>query len=224
MAEQKAGKLIIFNMENFENNRFSNLPGSQDVETLQSTFRKFNCDVKDVHKDLTKDELKKEIEKISKSNFQDYKYLAIAILTHGHRQGMMVVNDCKLINLDTHVILPILRNRSLANKPKLFIVDACKGGFDLLSAHTDAKPFFDEPIIGNTLRCYATTEGFKACATEDGGSVFTAEFCKFLENEGKEKSVEDIMKLTIKTLQKKYFQVPSYETNMTDPFILGDYI
>ena len=82
----------------------------------------------------------------------------MAILSHGDRKNALY-SKSEFFDLYDEVIFPILRNPTLNNKPKLFMIDACKGRYDLdqlsIDGATPVKTFFPEKI----LKCYATSEG-----------------------------------------------------------------
>jgi len=195
-----SGKLIILQTQGLTNHR---LQGLQDIKSLQDAFKMYKCDDFDVYNISTKSDLENIVQGIRKGNICSFKYIIVAILSSDNFNNRIRLSDKQFVNLETEVILPISNIPCLATKPKLFIMEASRSEFDLLSAQSDAVPFSIKRTPGNLLRCYATKEGFEIRPTNNGGSAYTETFCELLKEKGSTISIQEIHRLTSASLEKK---------------------
>lgn len=104
---------------------------------------------------------------VSKKDFRDYGCIVIAILSHGSNEERIWAYDDHF-NLTDTLVNPIAKNSSLENKPKIFIISACKGSDEKTIVQNseplvaDAVPFTSSnrvPYVRDILKCYSTYEG-----------------------------------------------------------------
>lgn len=74
---------------------------------------------------------------VEQKNFSDRSALVVVVLSHGQRYDTLAARDGDY-KLDDDVIFPIVRNRTLQNKPKILFVQACKGSREIGSFKTDS--------------------------------------------------------------------------------------
>jgi len=74
---------------------------------------------------------------VEQKDFSDRSALVLVMLSHGNRNDFIAARDGDY-RLDDDVIFPIVRNRSLQNKPKILFVQACKGSREIGSLKTDS--------------------------------------------------------------------------------------
>lgn len=91
-------------------------------------------------------------------NFRNYSCLVIVILSHGKANDSIAATD-GLYNLNELILYPILDIPSLKDKPKIFIIQACKGDLVPGEYKTDALTTRGPPT--EILKCYSTFEGIK---------------------------------------------------------------
>lgn len=100
--------------------------------------------------------------------------------------------------MDPVITEPIFKNKSLADKPKFFFIQACKGSSNSL-VHTNiplADSVNDKRQLlaeANLMKCYSTYESRVAYRFSDTGSIFIKTFCEILEEDGDKKHIQDIM-------------------------------
>lgn len=70
-------------------------------------------------------------------NFEDHSALVLVMLSHGQRNDTLAAKDGEY-KLDDDVIFPLVRNRTLQNKPKILFVQACKGAREIGGFKTDS--------------------------------------------------------------------------------------
>ena len=85
-------------------------------------------------------------------------FLVIVILSHGKANDSIAATD-GLYNLNELILYPILDIPSLKDKPKIFIIQACKGDLVPGEYKTDALTTRGPPT--EILKCYSTFEGIK---------------------------------------------------------------
>lgn len=95
---------------------------------------------------------------VSRRDFSSYSCVVISVLSHGDTNEMIRAYDGEY-HLRGMLVEPIASNRSLAGKPKIFIIAACKGSnrvrLDRDSAATENRV----PLMRDILICYSTYEG-----------------------------------------------------------------
>lgn len=113
----------------------------------------------------------------------------MVLLSHGTRHDMLSAKDDDY-SLDDDVLFPILRNRTLKDKPKLFFVQACKGANELGGFMTDSAQPNGSP--NEILKCYSTYEGYVSLRTKNG-TPFIQTLCEALNRSGKTSDIDTIM-------------------------------
>lgn len=98
------------------------------------------------------------IYQVQNKDFSGYACLIIVILSHGSRHEEIAAKDGHY-SIDDDMLFPILKNRSLNDKPKLFFIQACKGSMETLGPYKDAVPFQAVGNASEILKCYSTFEG-----------------------------------------------------------------
>ncbi|XP_055372341.1 uncharacterized protein LOC129606204 [Condylostylus longicornis] len=208
------GKLFIFNLKKIDGNpNISHADNSSillknsdnEIRILIETFEKFNADTQIVE-ETSKDKVIEKLTKIEKADFARYKYVAAAVLLHHKNENIAP----QLLYFHNEIILAFLKNFTLKNKPKLFLIQACRNNFDI---------FDSTPMTGNReyftptkmIICYASRYN---CSNyqDEYASRFIEKFCENLQNDGLNLSVQRIMKNTIRTIKEETDekQIPSY--------------
>ncbi|XP_017074908.2 flocculation protein FLO11 [Drosophila eugracilis] len=217
----KPARVYIFNNERFDNKNEFRTGSGQDVRVLLATFEQLKCKV-EVITDATLATIKKTVRMLETKDFEDKSALVLVILSHGTRHDRLAAKDDDY-SLDYDVIFPILRNRSLKDKPKLLFVQACKGANELGGFMTDAAQPNGSP--NEILKCYSTYEGYVSYRTEDG-TPFIQTLCEALNRMGKTSDIDTIMtdvRRVVKN-QTRDGQIPSVTSTLTSKYVFGDYI
>lgn len=149
-------------------------------------------------------------------------FLIFVIMTHGDINGTLCAKDGDY-NLDHDFINVIQENETLANIPKIFIVQACRGHLQLEPASisrlkpVNASRENDPKVIStqanhknleqnlittkintaDTLKIFSTSEGFTSLRDIDKGTIFIQAFCDKLEEFGGAEDLESIVKRVI---------------------------
>ncbi|XP_036230981.2 caspase-9 [Bactrocera oleae] len=219
----KPGYAVIFNTVDFtDKTRFDKRDGSDyDAKLIKETLLKYKLNV-ETKKNPTVNNIKDTIKKMTTKNFRNYSCLVIVILSHGKANDSIAATD-GLYNLNELILYPILDIPSLKDKPKIFIIQACKGDLVPGEYKTDALTTRGPPT--EILKCYSTFEGYVSYRT-DSGSPFVQALCDEIKLKGDNTNIEQLMKNAIATVKTKTGskQIPSMTTTLTKPFVFGHYV
>ncbi|EDW89810.1 cell death protein 3 isoform X1 [Drosophila yakuba] len=220
-SKLKPARVYIFNHERFDNKNEFRKGSVQDVKVLRATFEQLKCKV-EVITDATLATIKKTVRMLETKDFEDKSALVLVMLSHGTRHDRLAAKDDDY-SLDYDVVFPILRNRTLKDKPKLLFVQACKGANELGGFMTDAAQPNGSP--NEILKCYSTYEGYVSYRTEDG-TPFIQTLCEALNRSGKTSDIDTIMTTVrrVVKMQTKDGQIPSVTSTLTSKYVFGDYI
>ncbi|XP_041563372.1 caspase-1-like [Drosophila elegans] len=208
----QAPLVYILNHEIFINTSKNRTGSSIDVEALRSTFESLNCDVHEVQ-NPTLAAVQDTFKKLEKENLELRSALVIAILSHGDCNELIEACDDTAYYLNKDVLFPLFRNDTLRGKPKILIVQACKG-----SLQADSNPMRCNP--GDYIICYGTTEGFEAYRHTSLGSLFIQTLCQHMNIFGKVKDFQTIIQGVNETVTKeapkqlKKQMIPSFTSSL----------
>ncbi|GFU38053.1 caspase-3 [Nephila pilipes] len=226
-TEVKVGDCHIFDYQKFSIPR---LGSEKDAIRLEHDFDRLDFDV---HRylDLSVSKTKDVLLEASKKNHSQSKYFVCCFLTHGD-SGKLYMPDG---DIDIDAILSYFSRTScpsLSGKPKIFIIQACRGNCceegiteitgDGIDESTDPGSIGDNPDYLDFLIANSTYEGtysFKTLnlreKTKNHGSYYIDELCRSLEHFSSEKDLLQI--LTIVNYRIAIFfksRTDDSETNM----------
>ncbi|KAM4551253.1 caspase-8 [Odontesthes bonariensis] len=213
MSRIPRGLCVIINNETFFGPNLKNRQGTQeDEKTLTTVFKRFGFKVV-VHKDLTADKIRHEIQRLSQRDFLRDDALVIAILSHGE-VGCVFGSDENEVRL-RELTEPFRSGGAptLAGKPKLFFIQACQGnGYQIGSLpcppmaiqEEEEKPSRLEEDAGRVqgktvpwdadfLIGMATVSQFKSFRNTSTGSIYIQELCRQLTKSAESTEKDDIL-------------------------------
>lgn len=188
MISELNGYAVIINNYRFIDCSKNLDGGADDTRRLEDTFKGLKCIV-DSHKNIDADDMQKLLFEYSLKDHKNYNMFVCVLSSHGGMQSILG-SDCKSVQV-VDLLKHIIDCKSLANKPKLFFIDACRG--------------YDETFIGTPfpkenadyLICYAALEGKSALMMKSlkwKGSYFTKALCDIFRKDGDDKSLDDLLK------------------------------
>ena len=171
---------------------------NKNVSSLCTLFRGLNYEVVPPYIDKTEAKMRKAIDEYATHDYTSYGCLIIFIMSHGDK-SKIVSSDSAIIDLN-EFIAPLKRNPTLKSKPKVFFIQACRGGNEMKvnddatkskSSSFDSRYFDPEhrlPKEVDFLFAYSTLEDYLSYRDEeDNGSWYIQMLCKAIrEEESKE--------------------------------------
>lgn len=187
MKHKNRGIFIILNHKTFSVWGASTRKGTDSdrgnlYETATSLGFAVYC-----HNDLTVEGVEKLFSQYASVDYTDSDCFACAVLTHGETGDILYAKDGKY-SLQKKLLAPIRNCQSLAGKPKLFFIQACRGtkldsGMEPQD-QPDALMFEEEeeeqvtiPVEADFFIGYSTVEGYYAWRNEENGSWFIQALC-----------------------------------------------
>ncbi|XP_021346540.1 caspase-3-like isoform X4 [Mizuhopecten yessoensis] len=203
------GYAVVINNRAFNGRGLHDRSGTdRDASNLINRFDEFGYHT--VHLvDMSKEELMAELRRIASLDHKDHSAFFCAILTHGNKDGLWAT-DSQMKLTDLTDIFDAENCQTLLNKPKVFIVQACRGDEEgkpvvirVLNEDrvvADALPnepvdmeIPEEPVEPTSvdiltipanmdfLFIHATVEGKKAWRNTASGTPFIGKFCDELQ-------------------------------------------
>ena len=204
MSHHKRGIALIINNEEFDphTNMNSRTGSTRDVEQLKKVLvdkLEFNVIIRN---NMTVKQMKNIFEDISMTDHTPNDCFLCVILSHGEDGGIIYGTDGS-VNLND-LISYILPNKciTLAGKPKLFFVQACRGtkldkGTEMKDAigsfGAHATPVQKIPLWADVLIAFSSVPGYYSWRNCRNGSWFIQSLCYILEQYGSELEIHQIM-------------------------------
>jgi hypothetical protein len=213
MNHARRGYAVIIN-----NRRFESMPSREgtdvDAACLEATLRRLHFDIK-MFRDCTAASIRNLLAYYSKLDHSDSDCFLCVILSHG--ENGIVYGIDRQIEIE-ELTKPFMANRSLAGKPKLFVIQACRGS-NLMSA-IDSGPFEVHyvsriPMEADFLMCYSTVAGFYSWRNSQNGSWFIQSLCAIFDEYAEELEVMQL--LTMVNRRVAFY----FESNASEPSMSG---
>ncbi|KAL3276143.1 hypothetical protein HHI36_020862 [Cryptolaemus montrouzieri] len=203
MNHAKRGLAVIFNHKHFSIAQCPTRRGTnKDRDDLKKLFGKFNFEVQ-CYNDLTKDEVRKVLIQVAVNDHTNEDCLVIVILSHGDNR--------KIFAKDTYYPTDLLWNYfdgnhapTLAGKPKLFFIQACRGeevdkgvrmmGRTEVDSNTKHEhSFYSIPVMADILVMYSTAEFYLSWRNPESGSYFIQSLIRQLSAHADKKDLLSIL-------------------------------
>lgn len=187
MSRDPRGLCLIINNLDFQEKERNRYGGEFDQEMLFDLFSKLSFEVC-IKNDLKYNEMLEAAEEFASKDHSDYDAFVMIVMSHGGDGDTILGVQCKhaITVKDLMAEFKINRCPSLAGKPKIFIVQACRGSLDEREA-----PFSDSngyqadamacdstlaqsvtPPEADFLLAFATTPGYVSFRSETSGSAY----------------------------------------------------
>ncbi|XP_036147820.1 caspase-1 isoform X2 [Monomorium pharaonis] len=195
MKHKRRGTALILNHVEFES--MPTRKGSiKDARDLETSLKKLGFDVRPYLNPSLKT-INKVLELTSAEDHTDADCLIVVAMSHGE-SGLLHTTDC-MYPVDM-LWTPFTADRcsSLAGKPKLFFIQACRGteldkGVKIMH-ETDSKgTTYSIPTYADIMVAYSTYDGFYSWRNPDSGSWFIQAICEELELHGRTRDLLTLM-------------------------------
>ena len=226
--EMKRGYVFVIHNVEFVNRPDPIRYGSKkDVEGLRELFEnKLKFRMK-IESNLSASRIISEAREISEKDFTSYDCLFFVILSHGKQEGILGVDDKPVSLAAITDMFTADKCQSLKGKPKVFIVQACRGDKDDFGAvvrDADQGPprtaaLQRTPVESDFLVCYACPLGYSSYRDEEQGSWYIRELVRIFKKYDKD-HLMDLMLLVNFAVSQKFCeqgfkQIPSEECRLT---------
>lgn len=217
MNHKNRGKAIIFSHSSFEvqDVKLPNREGSDvDCKMLTESLERLGFDV-NLYKDKRLRDILDITTKVSLMDHSNSDCLLVAVLSHGDDGEIIYAYDSpyQISNLWKPFTGELCR--TLVGKPKIFIVQACRGN-DLdpgVKVEKDGVARFSIPTHADFLFAYATIPGFMSFRNTRNGAWFIQELCNELNENGQK---YDMLTLLTFVVQKVAYGYESFAPNYPD--------
>ncbi|XP_052896213.1 caspase Dronc-like [Anopheles moucheti] len=229
MKSRKRGVAFIVNVINFYNEAHSKRNGANiDGRNLISLFQQLGF-VVFYYEDITKNNLKKLLKQLKKSQYLSCDCFAFYILSHGEREegiDSVFLHDSQIRVEDILAEFTTINCPRLIHKPKLFFISMCRGEQPdyglLVNTERDGMVDLKKPQPSNIatycdmLVCYATVPGFAAHRDTKTGSWFVESMCEVWSEHAHNTDVEMLMKLVGKRAANYRTKHEAMQTSSTE--------
>lgn len=223
MENRPRGKCVIIN--NFKFHCLDHWRHGSDVDAsrMEALFNELHFDCV-THHDLSAKEMKAVLEEAANpEHHKDADCLVVVLMSHGMWDCIFGVDAMALhLHRDVYALFSNENCPTLLGKPKVFIVQACRGPYEDsgtlgLGDQADAIPaLLSTPQPSSVLHAsgcsdmyiiYASSRGYKAYRNADSGSFFLKTLCKVFRKHACAEHLEDLMS-RVHGIVKKYCANP----------------
>ncbi|XP_065674859.1 caspase-3 isoform X2 [Hydra vulgaris] len=172
------GTLTIINVKNFMKSsnmdKYPRLGTDVDAENLCNLFLELGFKIDRFDNPKSTDVLN-ILKQAANEDYSKMSCCVVAILTHGKEEEIFCTNE----SLKIREIANIFCTKALANKPKLFLIQACRGtqlmeSLDKVDGEelSSKANVLDLPVESDFLYAYSTVLGYYSWRNEESGSWF----------------------------------------------------
>ncbi|XP_076618693.1 caspase-1 [Colletes latitarsis] len=211
MDHKMRGKCVILNHDTFDSEMLQPRKGSMiDVETITETFSNLGFTVMD-YSNLPYEDIETKMIELSEDDHNDSDCICIFILTHGRTNGLIHARDYAFSLVKLWAPFTTDKCASLAGKPKLFFIQACRGskydGGTMVYAsgntsETDSAATvpYKIPTHADFLFAYSTVEGFSSWRDAEYGTWYIQCLCKVIQEYWETTDLLKMLTITARTV------------------------
>ncbi len=227
------GVCLIFNIQDFLRSPDKRRIGSEfDVLRLYSVFNWLKFYVK-IHTNDTSAEIRQTLEYVGKNvDHSRFDCFVCCVLSHGTPGDSILGTDLLQVSFQ-EIEKPFQTDRcpSLANKPKIFLYQACRG--DLMERSADIEQDAETDVPANrsdfvadavpqsadVFRGFATVPGSVSFRSTSTGFIFIQTLCDVLENTNSNEDLDRVFtrinrKIADMEIAEKYKQMPQKSSTL----------
>uniref|UniRef100_G3PZL5 Caspase-6 n=1 Tax=Gasterosteus aculeatus aculeatus TaxID=481459 RepID=G3PZL5_GASAC len=225
MDNKRRGLALIFNQERFFwrlglNDRHGT---NADRYNLERRLSNLNFDVR-AYDNLKQEEVLNKINEAAEENHSDSDCFLLVFLSHGENDQVYTY-DGKISVQDITSLFKGDKCKSLVGKPKIFILQACRGdkhddpvtACDAVDSElktnevvVDASVLHTLPAGADFIMCYSVAEGYYSHRETINGSWYIQDLCELLQRYGDSHEFTEVL-----TLVNRKKQVPCFASMLT---------
>ncbi|XP_073726934.1 caspase-8-like isoform X2 [Misgurnus anguillicaudatus] len=192
ISHRPVGHCLIINNYDFEMSKIQKLGNRKgthtDAESLERVFKKMHFEIT-VKGDLTASEMLEVVKEFAEKDHSQMDIFVCCVLSHGEKGAVFGV-DGELVEIYELMQHPA-KCRSLANKPKLFFIQANQVGQRAMWMEQEEGTYEEDAqkvaynsihIEADLLIGMATVEGYQSYRHTTDGSIYIQELCRQLED------------------------------------------
>lgn len=195
MNHKRRGVALVLNHVNFES--MATRKGSmKDSVDLKTSLDKLGFDVR-VYTDPTVKTITTTLQSTAAEDHTNADCLIVVAMSHGE-SGLLHSHD-SLYPVDA-LWAPFTADRcsTLAGKPKLFFIQACRGtqldkGVKIIHETDSKRTTYSIPAYADIMVAYSTYDGFYSWRNPDAGSWFIQALCEELDLHGRSRDLLSLM-------------------------------
>ncbi|XP_005936811.1 caspase-3a [Haplochromis burtoni] len=188
------GQCIIINNKNFDRSTGMNQRNGTDVDAgnAMRVFKNLGYHVK-LYNDQTVDQIMNVLTAASKEDHSNSASFVCILLSHGD-EDLFFGTDGSVALKHLTSLFRGDRCKSLAGKPKLFFIQACRGTNLDPGIETDSETDGVKiPVEADFLYAFSTAPGYYSWRNTQTGSWFIQSVCDMISKYGKELEILHIM-------------------------------
>ncbi|XP_053668203.1 caspase-14-like [Anopheles marshallii] len=212
----KKAYVLVFHHYKFQTSKHNREGSSKDMRKIEEIIRYYRCDRPDINENKTARDVRKKMETISKKDFTEYSCLIVFIMSHGDEQDSIMAYDGNMYSLQSDIVEQCTMNRTLNDKPKIFVVQACRGDAKIVA---DATRSMSHKI--DIVAFQSSYQGTVSFRHVEQGSFFMQAFLQLLHGNN-QKSILDVNEeLNREFRAKNILQTPTLTTTLQKKLIFG---
>ena len=205
MDSPARGYCVIIN--NYKFDHHDDRQGSEkDVKELKSLFEELLGFKVQTHMNLKATEMLKRMEKIQLYAEHRAPCLVVVVMSHGSAEGVWGTDSKPVPVTDLTKYISDSKCPTLAGKPKLFLIQACRDSAIGDDVH------ISEPIAPDMDITLATIHGESAYRSRESGSFFVQIFVETMKEHAATKSYKEMITIVTDNLSK--IQAPVQRTTL----------
>ncbi|XP_052891642.1 caspase-1-like [Anopheles moucheti] len=212
----KKAYVLVFHHDIYDDDIYNRKGSSEDMRKIKEIIRYYRCDSPDINENKTVRDVRRKMEEISKKDFTEYSCLIVFIMSHGNEQDSIMAYDGDMYLLQSDIVEHCTSNRTLNDKPKMFVVQACRGDRKIVADATRSMSHKIDIIIFQS-----SYNGAVSYRNVIEGSLFMQAFLQLL-HENNQQSILDINEELNREFKAKHIlQTPTMTSTLQKKLIFG---
>ncbi|XP_046342607.2 caspase-8-like [Haliotis rufescens] len=223
MTAVPRGICVIINNKRFKKG-FPTRRGGVDIdeEHLSELFTKLQFTI-NLQTDLTSVDMMNKLKSYAEQDHSEYDAFVCFILTNGTEYGV-AGSDGKLVKVqDLTSMFHASKCPTLAGKPKMFFIQASRGGNFMSELVQDDKSDISTADEADIFIGHSTVQGYNSARNTKYGSYFVSALVRTLDNHGDQQDLlsclamvnKDISRIRMGHKWETYKQVPAPQFTLT---------
>ncbi|XP_058067264.1 caspase-14-like [Anopheles bellator] len=118
--------VLVFHHNKFKDASHNRLGSDKDMRKINDFFKDYRCIVR-MCNDYRLNQVRRTMDEVSKMNVAPYCCVIVIIMSHGMDDDTIMAYDGDMYSFEDDIVEKCTSNPKLAGKPKIFILQACRG-------------------------------------------------------------------------------------------------